>query len=203
MPESRDQKTSLRAPRRDAARNRALIIETAQRLFAEKGVSHTSMEDIAKAAQLGKGTIFRHFDDRATLIGDLIEDGERDFQERFLRSEPPLGPGAPALERLIAFGQHRLAMLETIGDVLRDAELSRGVLRLRTPARATYHLHVSFLLSEAGCPLDADLTADVLLEALTGQMYLFERQSRERSLEELQDQWETLIRRLCPPNDQA
>ncbi|MEV4106644.1 TetR/AcrR family transcriptional regulator [Nonomuraea sp. NPDC049695] len=56
--------------RADARRNRERITTTALDLFAEHGPA-VSMEDIAHAAGLGVGTLYRHFPDRLTLVTDI------------------------------------------------------------------------------------------------------------------------------------
>src|SRR3954452_24494949 len=102
-------------PRADAVRNRALILATAQKLFAEKGVENVSMDAIACGGGVGKGTLFRLFGDRASLVRALIEENEAGFQEAFIRGEPPLGPGAPPVERLVAFGHAMLDLCDHHG----------------------------------------------------------------------------------------
>ena len=47
--------------RGDAARNRALLLDAARRLIGERGADAVSMDDIAAAAGVGKGTLFRRF----------------------------------------------------------------------------------------------------------------------------------------------
>ncbi|MEU1880372.1 helix-turn-helix domain-containing protein [Streptosporangium sp. NPDC020072] len=62
--------------RADARRNRELIVTTALGLFAERGAA-VSMEEIARAAGLGVGTLYRHFPDRQALVEDIALDALR------------------------------------------------------------------------------------------------------------------------------
>ena len=133
--------------RADAARNRARILCTAERLFAERGASCVSMDEIAEQAGVGKGTLFRRFGSRAALALAVLSDRESAFQEALIRGEPPLGPGASPAERLIAFGHGRIDLLAEHAEVLAAAEV--GPARLYSPPYAFYRLHVTLLLREA------------------------------------------------------
>ncbi|MFA1545798.1 TetR/AcrR family transcriptional regulator [Actinomadura chokoriensis] len=81
--------------RSDARRNRARLVEAAEALFDEVGADAASMNDIARRAGVGPGTLWRHFPDKgavtaevvgqsldglATLAAELLEGpGTRDF----------------------------------------------------------------------------------------------------------------------------
>src|SRR2546427_1698485 len=104
--------------RADAARNRERILCTARRLFEERGASCVSMDEVAEAAGVGKGTLFRRFGSRAALARAVLSEQERTLQEDFIRGDPPLGPGAPAQERLVAFGEAWLDMLAVHSELL-------------------------------------------------------------------------------------
>ena len=111
--------------RSDAARNRRKVLEAASRLFECHGAANVSMEAVAAEAGVGKGTLFRRFGDRASLARALLSERDSGFQEAFIRGEPPLGPGAPPAERLVAFGEGMLdlkgmiAAFERLPDVRR------------------------------------------------------------------------------------
>jgi AcrR family transcriptional regulator len=62
---------TLRAPRRDAVRNRARILEAASAAFAEHGPV-AEVRDIADAAGVGMGTLYRHFPTKADLLGAVV-----------------------------------------------------------------------------------------------------------------------------------
>ncbi|MFJ8431122.1 TetR/AcrR family transcriptional regulator [Kitasatospora sp. NPDC094019] len=62
-----------RTERADAQRNREAVLAAADALFAASSTPHTvSMDEIAAAAGVGKGTLFRRFGDRSGLIGAVI-----------------------------------------------------------------------------------------------------------------------------------
>ena len=64
--------TPTRPMRRDAERNRRRILDATQKLLAERGLD-ISYDDIAKAAEVGVGTVYRHFPDKSELF-DLMFD---------------------------------------------------------------------------------------------------------------------------------
>ncbi|MEU6718555.1 TetR/AcrR family transcriptional regulator [Nonomuraea sp. NPDC046802] len=66
--------------RADARRNRERIITSALDLFAKYGPG-VSMEDIAQAAGLGVGTLYRHFPDRLALVTDLANSALADLRD--------------------------------------------------------------------------------------------------------------------------
>ncbi|HWE57803.1 MAG TPA: helix-turn-helix domain-containing protein [Acidimicrobiales bacterium] len=59
--------------RRDAARNRARLLEAAGRVFADHGLD-AGVDEVARSAGLGMGTLYRHFPTKETLIGALVEE---------------------------------------------------------------------------------------------------------------------------------
>jgi AcrR family transcriptional regulator len=111
------------AERADAARNRERILCAARRLFAERSAGCVSMDEIAEQAGVGKGTLFRRFGSRAALAQAVLSEDEGALQEAMIRGEPPLGPGAPPLERLVAFGEARLDLLDSHAALLVLAEV--------------------------------------------------------------------------------
>lgn len=68
-------KTATRRPireRKDVVRNRALLLQAADRLIAERGLE-VSFHDVAREAGVGIGTVYRHFADKDALLGALVE----------------------------------------------------------------------------------------------------------------------------------
>ena len=160
----------LRTPppreRADAARNRAAVLQAAAELFAEHGVTAVSMDQVAAAAGVGKGTIFRRFGDRAGLAVALLDARERELQEAILHGPPPLGPGAAPAARLTAFtGAYLDYLLEHL-DLVRMSETAAPGARYRIGAYRFWHRHVAILLG--GSP-DPEHAAHAFLAALAAE----------------------------------
>lgn len=160
----------LRTPppreRADAARNRVAVLRAAARLFAEHGVAAVSMDQVAAAAGVGKGTVFRRFGDKAGLAVALLDAGERELQEAILHGPPPLGPGAAAAARLTAFTGAYLDYLLAHLELVRMSETAAPGARYRIGAYRFWHRHVAILLNGA---LDPEFAAHVFLAALAAE----------------------------------
>ncbi len=183
------------AERSDAARNRRLLLEAAETLVAEHGPDSVTMEAVAQKAGVGKGTVFRRFGSRTGLMRALLDHTEKQLQNDFMFGPPPLGPGAKPIDRLIAFGRARLALVLVVGEVLRAAEASPD-LRYEHPAHMLCTAHISMLLRQAGVDGDVALLADALFGALDAGLVLHQVQVREMSIERVADGWEDLVRRI-------
>lgn len=161
-----------RQPRRersDAARNRQLILGAAGRLFAERGVAAVSMDAVAEAAGVGKGTLFRRFGDKAGLAVALLDKRERQLQQRILAGRPPLGPGAQPGERLRAFVRAYTEFLLAHLDLVRMSETASPSARYRIGAYRFWHRHVAILIAEADPDSDPEITAHLLLAPLAAE----------------------------------
>lgn len=180
----------------DAARNRALLLDAAALLVTELGADGVTMDAVATRAGVGKGTVFRRFGSRSGLMEALLDHTEREFQDGFMYGPPPLGPGAGAIDRLVAFGRARLGMVEIQGDVLRAVEVSPE-LRFGGPARQVSLTHVMTLLREAGTGGDLPLLAQSLLAPLEATLVLHQVRDLHMPIERIADAWEDLARRTA------
>jgi AcrR family transcriptional regulator len=163
-----------RPERADAAANRRRILAAAERLFAEHGVDAVSMDEVAAAARVGKGTIYRRFTDKSGLAVALIDDRERLLQQRLLSGPPPLGPGAPPLERLDAFVRAYVRHLRTTIDVVRLSETAVPGARFRIGSYQLWHRHVDMLLAANGVS-DPAYCADAVLAMLAADLVTRQR----------------------------
>jgi AcrR family transcriptional regulator len=191
----RDLPVSVPQERGDAARNRVLLLDAARRLIAEHGADAVTMDDIAGAAGVGKGTVFRRFGSRAGLMMVLLDEDEQASQQAFMFGPPPLGPDAPPLDRLLAFGRARLRFAHTHRELLvaanRDPQSRFGA------AAMVLHTHVRMLLAAAGTTGDLDAQTDALLVLLEADYVEHQLMERDQSLQALGDAWESLARKLC------
>jgi AcrR family transcriptional regulator len=180
--------------RADAARNRDKVLAAAEKLFAESTPDCVTMDAVAAEAGVGKGTLFRGFGDRAGLVMALLQEHERRLQEDLIRGPAPLGPGAPAIERLIAFGRRLLKHLAQHGALIAAAD---GRLdRYRAGPFAVYRVHVGLLVREAAADADWEYLTDTLLASLVATHVNYMRNVRGMSTERLAAGWEDLVRRL-------
>jgi len=108
--------TEPRPQRADARRNRERIVDAARELFAECGHG-TQMDDVARRAQVGVGTVYRHFPTKGALIGELLATKFRHHAE-IARKWAALDDGWEALEGFLR---------ETFCSIAQDATLQQRV----------------------------------------------------------------------------
>ncbi|MFJ6907081.1 TetR/AcrR family transcriptional regulator [Streptomyces griseoluteus] len=89
--------------RKDAIRNREAVLAAADALFTRReSPEDVTMADVATAAGVGKGTLFRAFGDRAGLLRALYEARLEPIRQAVETGPPPLGPATPPHDRVPA-----------------------------------------------------------------------------------------------------
>jgi polyketide synthase 12 len=176
-------------------------------MLAVQGADHLTMDGLAERAGLGKGTVFRRFGTRAGIFQALLDDDERAFQEQVLSGPPPLGPGAPPLDRLIAYGRAR------VGFLIGHREIARAALDGSQPVPAgsqtpISQIHIRMLLGQmdldADPKTDLDILAVQLTAALDGPLLLYLSASdlteaAPKIEERIAQSWQNLVQRVCRP----
>ena len=184
-----------RPERADAARNRQRILDAARRLIAKRGVRRMTLDGVATEAGVGRATLFRRFPDRGALLLALLDEHERELQDHVLSGPPPLGPGAQASTRLMAFAEALLDLTLKHRELLLGSETTAPLVRMRTGAYAVWHLHLAGLLAELRPDADSHVLADLILSFYDAelQQFLAEERSRKDTRELLLDS----VRRLA------
>ncbi|MEV4292927.1 TetR/AcrR family transcriptional regulator [Nonomuraea bangladeshensis] len=159
-----------RVERGDAARNRVAVLRATERLLAEGGGDHVSIDRVAALAGVGKGTVFRRFGSRAGLLQALLEERSKDLREAVTDGPPPLGPGAPARDRLLAFLDGLGAIAEGNAILLAAHEQACAEDKYDDPSYRSWHGHLSALIAEARPELDAGFVAHALLAVFDGAL---------------------------------
>jgi AcrR family transcriptional regulator len=191
------------AERADAARNRRAILQATEELLTRFRPEQISMEQVAGAAGVGKGTVFHRFGNRLGLMTALMQERAYALQEAVENGPPPLGPGGPAGERLLAFFDAVVDVVARNKGLL--AALGHAVTAApRPPDHADGHplhrawrAHVQALIAAERPDLDAEAAAEVLLGALTSDpvLRMFERGEGKRVAAVLHAVAEALLQR--------
>jgi AcrR family transcriptional regulator len=155
--------------RADAIRNRELVLAAAGRLVQRHGAEALTIADVAAASGVGNGTVIRRFGDKAGLLAALLGEHERRLQEEVIRGKPPLGPGAPPLERIEEFLVRLAKLYLREFDLVHASETAAPGARYRVGAHLAWRQHVTMLVQQARPDLDAPLIAHLLLAPLDAE----------------------------------
>jgi AcrR family transcriptional regulator len=183
--------------RRDAARSRRRVLDAARRLLRERGVGDVTMNEVAAAAGVGVGTVYRRFGDVARLLHAVLDDDERALQERVLAGEAPFDSETPIAERITAFLHAYIDYLEANADLLYAADTATPGARFRVGAYAFYRHHLATLLAAAETDLDPAYASDLLLAALDAELYVTQRRELGMSVEQIKYGLEAAVRSLA------
>ncbi|WP_393062973.1 TetR/AcrR family transcriptional regulator [Streptomyces sp. LN549] len=168
-----------RAERADAVRNRRAVLRATEQLLTEGGGDHVSLDRVAALAGVGKGTVFRRFGNRAGLLQALLEERSRELRDAVRNGPPPLGPGAPTSERLLAFLDGLGAIAEGNATLLSAHGQACAEDKYDDPSYQLWHRHLSTLFADGSPDLDAGFLAHAVLAVFDGD----------------------LIRHMTPPDD--
>jgi len=174
--------------RRDAAENRQRILTVTQQLFAEQGIENVSMSQIAKAAGIGQGTLYRRYGNKGELCIALLKANFPQLREQIDRHLTEIAVSMSKLEQLDSFLEQLIAAIEdkfSLLSAIGDAAIgSHRGMQFHNPWYEWAHQTISRLLHEAIAqgeilPLNAVFTADSLLATLSIDLYLFQRNDRK------------------------
>ncbi len=178
--------------RRDAAANRRQILTCARELFAARGVDAVTMEELAAAAGVGKGTLYRRFPHKGALCLELLGENALRFAAEFERlaaaeEGTTLDLIAQFLALHVAFNEENGALLSAAGDAALGAR--RGWL-YTTPIyqwlRATLQALLAYATARGEIrPLNLAIAPDILLAPFAIDLYQHQRHALGLSSAEL------------------
>jgi AcrR family transcriptional regulator len=170
-----------RRPRSDAQRNRERLLETAKAAFTRHGAD-ASLEEIAKQAGVGTGTLYRHFPTRDALIRSEVE-----------KLATAAGKFAETMPPIEALRTWMLLLIDYIGakHIIAPAlnSLAGGPARLYEDSRRLIHGAIEALVTHAkrSGAVRRDLDASDLLRALIGVSYVDSGHNWQQSARRLVD----------------
>jgi AcrR family transcriptional regulator len=143
-----------RKPRADAQRNRERILEVAKEVFTRDGAA-ASLDDIARRAGIGPGTLYRHFPTRDTLIEAVYRNEVKklaDAEQRFAVEMPPLEALRAWMLLFIDHVSEKKLIIPAMDTV------SGGSMRLMEGSRSL--IHTTFVASVERAIGSGDLRSD-------------------------------------------
>jgi AcrR family transcriptional regulator len=159
-----------------------VILDTARRLFEERGVTCVTMEEIARASGVGKGTLYRRFPHKGFLCQALLDGPTLHLQEQTL--EILSEPGTPAPEKLDAFLDRLVVFTAENLDLLYGGnEPLCGADRLERFSHPAYDWRRSTVLGllrsaasegDVDAGLDLEYLATALLAPLDVDLYYYQ-----------------------------
>jgi AcrR family transcriptional regulator len=173
---------SDREPRADARRNRDRVLRTAQRLFATEGLG-VSLDEIARRAGVGPGTVHRHFPSKEALYLAVATD---QFEQLVAEAEALATTDDPAalftqLSRMMATGAENVA----VKSALEAAELDLRTAAPKVAAELTRHVADLLDRAHAAGAVRPDVTVEEVMALVAGAFAAIRhanvQTSRERS----------------------
>jgi AcrR family transcriptional regulator len=194
--------------RADAAANRQQVLVAARHLFEQRGVEQVTMDEIARAAGVGKGTLYRRYPDKAALVLELMDACFVNFERETLEELETSSASISAidqlhafLDRLIGWTEEHTPWLGVIADQSNSSHRGSGRCG---PIYRWLHGVVDYLLRQAASSGEVRIddtvyVADVILSAVDVDLYVFQRRERQYSPEQIRAGLHQLVEGLRSP----
>ncbi len=180
--------------RADAVKNRALLLQTAKRLFTEQSAAVVTMSAVADAAGVGKGTLYRHFENKLELSMALLDEDQRDLQDRTLKH---LRDASDRLQALKWYIGEVLQFTERNSELLCVSGGEHGPIgSLAHPAHWWWRTTIRGLVAQVNPTCNADYIADSIFVLLDVHNVYFLRTERRYSLEQVTTNMQEMVERM-------
>jgi AcrR family transcriptional regulator len=180
-----EEPTVVRKPRADAERNRVRLLETAKAAFAKKG-SGASLDEIARTAGVGAGTLYRHFPTRDALVAAVYRNETEQLiaaADRLAKTHSPLTALREWLLLFVDYVATKHGMYEVLNSIV------GGTSDLYSTSTAQVKQAIAKLVDRAVASGDIRLDLDSLdlLRALAGVANIGQGPDGERAAKRLVD----------------
>lgn len=184
--------------RADAIRNRQRLLLAAQTLFDAQGIADVTMSAIAKEAEVGKGTLYRHFEDKAAVCHALLDEDMRAFQQRTLDY---LRQNGDPYTSLRWFTEQSATYVVNHNALLAEVSNQGGVDMLSHPAHVWWRQTIIGLLARLDLNVDTSYIADMLYIMLDVQTIRFQRRVQGYDLQRIINGLHMALARLTQHSD--
>ncbi|MEV8442333.1 helix-turn-helix domain-containing protein [Actinosynnema sp. NPDC051121] len=179
-PDSATARGRDREPRADARRNRERVLRTARQLFAEEGLG-VSLDEIARRAGVGPGTVHRHFPAKEALYLAVVTD---QLEQLVAGARALAATDDPAalftqLSRMMAMGAENAA----VKSALMAAEFDLRSAAPDLAAELTRQVEVLLDRAHAGGVVRPDVTVDEVMALVAGAFAAIRHANAETSRE--------------------
>lgn len=185
----------IRKERKDAIEHRRLILLNAQTLFIEHGVEGVTMNQIAKTAGIGQGTLYRRYAHKGEICQDLMKDSSEEICET-IQSYLEQNKDLPLKDRITKALEISFDFIESYSPLLVSIQAptceGRQSLYYQSPLYSFMHNVFCNLLQEAEpatkeLSKDTNFIADMILASMNPELFLFMRSERGLTKEEIKD----------------
>ncbi len=179
----------MTTPRKNPEVTREALLDAAERLFLDKGISRASLEEIARVAGLTRGALYWHFADKAEILDALVDRVGMQPAQIFAEYSAAEGQDPlPTIHRICVAALHKIAADERtrrlfaicllcLGQVGEPDDISRHDLALRAESRRTFipWFERAGRLGQLREGFSAESCASVLEAYLTGLLFVWLR----------------------------
>jgi len=165
--------------RADARRNRDRLLEAARTAFAAEGLS-VPLDEIARRAGVGPGTLYRHFPAKEALFEAVLHDRIQRLADeaRALRSAPDAGAALLGfIDRLIAEAALKRDLVDALASV--GTDLNAGLAE--TGAQLRSEIHHLLVRAQRGGAIRDDIGIADLMAILAGMLFALQRRSGDQA----------------------
>ncbi len=181
--------------RADAVKNREVLLETAQTLFEHEGVDNVTMTQIAQSAGVGKGTLYRHFNNKNDVCQALLDQDMRDLQATTLQNMRE----TTDLRATLRWFVDRVTLFVFRNEDLLFAGLDTSPdLSLELPAHLWWRQTIRGMLRQLNVTGDIDYLTDAIYTMLDVNTLRFQRRSLGYDRERIVNGLNTLLDCLLP-----